>query len=96
MYTSLSKPHVTDAMKCVASYVISEFSERLIEKVKDPQRLFDVINKHFQNANNKSRAMMLNAFMKLATKYPALKEQSEMIFHMSSGHWDADVQQRGV
>lgn len=40
--------------------------------------------------------MMLNAFMKLATKYSVLKEQVEMLCHMSSGHWDPDVQQRGV
>lgn len=39
---------------------------------------------------------MLNAFAKLATKYDDLREQIEMIFHLSSGHWDPDVQQRGV
>ena len=75
MYYSMTFPHITDTMKCVASYVISEYSEPLIQKGKDPQKIFDIINKHFQNGNNKSKAMMLNAFMKLATKYPVLKEQ---------------------
>lgn len=92
----MSLPHITETMKCVASYVVSEFSEQLVEKGKDPQKIFDAINKHFQNANNKSRAMMLNAFVKLATKYDVLREQVEMICHMSSGHWDPDVQQRAV
>ena len=69
MYIAMNLPHITDTMKCVASYVTSEFSEHLVHGGKDPQKIFDAINKHFQNANNKSKAMMLNAFMKLATKY---------------------------
>ena len=89
-------PHITDTMKCVGSYVVSEFSEQLVKSGKEPQKIFDAINKHFQTANNKSKAMMLNAFAKLATKYADLREQVEMIFHLSSGHWDPDVQQRGV
>lgn len=39
---------------------------------------------------------MLNAFVKLGIKYEDLKEQTEMIFHMNSGHWDPDVQQRAI
>lgn len=39
---------------------------------------------------------MLNAFAKLGVKYDAVKEQVQMVFHMCSEHWDADVQQRGV
>lgn len=69
MLMAMNLPHITDTMKCVGSYVISEFSEHLLPVVKDPQKLFDAINKHFQNANNKSKAMMLNGFAKLAIKY---------------------------
>ena len=96
MYLSLNLPHITDTLKCVGSYIVAEFSERIVKSDKDPQKLFDVINKHFQYCNNKSKAIMLNSFVKLASKYPELKEQVEMICHLSSGHWDADVQQRGV
>ena len=39
---------------------------------------------------------MLNAFAKLGIKYEELREQAEMVFHMSSGHWDPDVQQRAI
>lgn len=96
MYAALSLPHITDTMKCVGSYVVSEFSEELVKANKDPQNIYDAINKHFSTGDNKSKAMMLNAFTKLAIKYDFLKEQVEMICHMSSGHWDPDVQQRGV
>jgi hypothetical protein len=40
--------------------------------------------------------MMLNSLVKLAIKYDSLKEEVEMICHMCTEHWDADVQQRGV
>lgn len=96
MYAALNQPFITDTLKCVGCYVVSEFSERIVKSDKDPQKIFDVINKHFQAGGNKSKAMMLNSFVKLASKYPELKEQVEMICHLSSGHWDPDVQQRGV
>jgi hypothetical protein len=32
-------------------------------------KIYEAIYKHFQAANNKSKAMMLNAFAKLAVKY---------------------------
>lgn len=74
MYAALSLPHITDTLKCVGSYVVAEFSERIVHQ-RDPQKLFDAINKHFQYAGNKSKAIMLNSFVKLASKYPELKEQ---------------------
>lgn len=40
--------------------------------------------------------MMLNAFVKLAVKFPELKDQVQMICLLSSEHYDPDVQQRGV
>lgn len=96
MYLALNLPHITDTLKCVGAYIIAEFSERIVKTDKDPQKIFDAINKHFQYAGNKSKAIMLNSFVKLASKYPELKEQVDMICLMSSGHWDPDVQQRGV
>lgn len=40
--------------------------------------------------------MMLSAFVKLAVKFPELKDQVQMICLVSSEHYDPDVQQRGV
>lgn len=74
MYSILNLPHVTNTLICVGSYVVSEFSEYLIKSGKDPRKIFDVINKHQSASNNKAKAMMLNALMKLAVKYDSLKE----------------------
>jgi len=62
----------------------------------DPRKIFDAINKHQSSSNNKAKAMMLNAFTKLAVKYDSLKEEVQMICHLCTEHWDPDVQQRGV
>ena len=58
-------------MICVGSYVLSEFSELLVRVGIDSQKIFEAINKHFTNSNcsAKAKAMMLNAFAKLAIKY---------------------------
>jgi AP-2 complex subunit alpha len=63
---------------------------------QDPTKIYEVINKHFQTASNKSKAMMLNAFAKLAVKYEDLKSEVQMVCHLCSEHWDPDVQQRGI
>ena len=34
MYGALNLPHITETMKCVGSYVVSEFSEQLVKSGK--------------------------------------------------------------
>lgn len=70
----------------------------LVKGGKDPRAIFEAINKHFTNSScsAKAKAMMLNAFSKLAIKYDTLKDEVQMLCHMCSEHWNADVQQRGV
>ncbi len=89
-------PHITETSKCVGSYVVAEFSDYLVKAGKTPTKIYEVINKHFQAASNKSKAMMLNAFAKLAVKYEDLKSEVQMVCHLCSEHWDPDVQQRGI
>ena len=84
LFQTLSVPHITETSKCVGSYVVAEFSEYLIKAGKTPMKIYEVISKHFQTANNKSKAMMLNAFAKLAVKYDELKSEVQMICHMCS------------
>jgi AP-2 complex subunit alpha len=69
LYQTLNVPHITETSKCVGAYVVAEFSEYLVKAGKTPNKIYESINKHFQTANNKSKAMMLNAFAKLAIKY---------------------------
>jgi AP-2 complex subunit alpha len=40
--------------------------------------------------------MLLNAFVKLGSKYEDLRDQSMMVCQMSGEHFDPDVQQRGI
>lgn len=70
LLAALQLPHVTDTLICVGSYIVSEFSEFLVKKEKDPRKIFDALNKHFSgNCSSKAKAMMLNAFSKLGIKY---------------------------
>jgi AP-2 complex subunit alpha len=63
---------------------------------REPQKLFDTLNKHYQLASEKARCMLLNAFVKLASKYAELRDQVQMIFMVSAEHFDPDLQQRGI
>lgn len=67
-----------------------------MEAGRDPQKIFDVLQKQFTQSSPKARAMLLNAFAKLGVKYEVLADQVQMICLMSSEHYDPDVQQRGV
>ena len=89
-------PHISETMKCIGAYILSEYCEYLVDAGRDPQKLFDVLQKHFTQSTPKARAMLLNAFTKLGVKYAALTDQVQMICLMSSEHYDPDVQQRGV
>lgn len=71
-------------MKCIGAYVLSEYCEYLVDAGRDPQKIFDILQKHFAQSTPKSRAMLLNAFTKLGVKYAPLADQVQMICLMSS------------
>jgi AP-2 complex subunit alpha len=75
-------PRISDTMKCIGAYVLSEYAETLSSQ--QPQYIFDLLNKHFTNGTPKVKAMMLTAFAKLAVKFPDLKDQVQMICLISS------------
>ena len=54
------------------------------QNVLELMLLLNFPNKHFQTANNKSKAMMLNAFAKLAVKYEDLRSEVQMVCHLCS------------
>lgn len=94
LYDTMHLPKISETMKCIGAYVLSEYAENLSNK--QPQKIFDILNKHFTSGTPKVKSMMLNAFVKLAVKFPELKDQVQMICLLSSEHYDPDVQQRGV
>lgn len=85
-----------ETLVMIGAFVVSEFANRLVENGKDPQKIFDVLNRHFQYSSEKARCMILNSFAKLATQFPDLRDQVQMVFMVSSEHFDPDLQQRGV
>lgn len=96
LYSTMHLPHISETMKCIGAYILSEYSEYLVEAGRDPQKIFDILQKQFTQSSPKARAMLLNAFAKLGVKYEALADQVQMVCLMSSEHYDPDVQQRGV
>ncbi|KAM3140321.1 hypothetical protein pb186bvf_007481 [Paramecium bursaria] len=96
LYQQLQLPHVHETLICIGAFVISEYSQHVLEQVKDPQKIFDTLNKHFNFCSEKGRQMLLNAIVKLGSKYPDLRGPAMMICQMSGEHFDPDVQQRGI
>jgi AP-2 complex subunit alpha len=96
LFTTMQLPHISETLKCIGAYVLSEYCEYLVEAGRDPQKILDILQKHFNQSSPKARSMLLNAFVKLGVKYATLTDQVQMLCLMSSEHYDPDVQQRGV
>ncbi|CAD8166956.1 unnamed protein product [Paramecium octaurelia] len=96
LFSQLSMPHVHETLICIGAFIISEYSQMLVEQNKEPQKLFDILNKHYTFSTERSRQMLLNAFVKLACKYPELRDQAIMICQIAGEHFDPDIQQRGI
>ncbi|CAK81492.1 unnamed protein product (macronuclear) [Paramecium tetraurelia] len=96
LFSQLSMPHVHKTLICIGAFIISEYSQMLVEQNKEPQKLFDIFNKHYTFSTERSRQMLLNDFVKLARKYPELRDQAIMICQIDGEHFDPDIQQRGI
>lgn len=53
LYASINIPHAHENLIRIAAFVISEYSPLLVEEGKDPQKLFDVLNRHFSLCSEK-------------------------------------------
>ena len=58
---------------------------------KTPEKIFEVLNRHYTVSSEKGRSMLLNAFVKLTAKYPELADQTQIIFSVASEHADPDL-----
>ncbi|KAL4505321.1 hypothetical protein ABPG72_002383 [Tetrahymena utriculariae] len=96
LFTSINIPHAHENLVCIAAFVISEYSPLLVDSGKDPQKIFDVLNRHYSLCSEKGRQMLINAYAKLAARYSDLRGIVQSIFEVSSEHFDPDLQQRGV
>ncbi|EGR33264.1 hypothetical protein IMG5_057290 [Ichthyophthirius multifiliis] len=96
LFQSINIPHAHENLVRIGAFVISEYSNLLVDAGKDPQRIFDVLNRHYTLSSEKGRQMLLNAYAKLAARYPNLSGIIQSIFETASEHFDPDLQQRGV
>lgn len=69
LYQTMQLPHISETLKCIGAYVLSEYAEYLVEAGRDPQKILDVLQKHFNQSSTKAKAMLLNAFAKLGIKF---------------------------
>ena len=69
LYDALNIPHVHEILVKIGSYIIAEYGSTL---KKDPYKLFDVLHRHFGNMSFEGKAMLLNAYAKMAYAFPDL------------------------
>lgn len=53
LFSAINIPHAHENLIRIAAFVISEYSPLLVEAGKDPQKLFDVLNRHFTFCSEK-------------------------------------------
>mmetsp|Transcript_9004 Transcript_9004/g.6771 ORF Transcript_9004/g.6771 Transcript_9004/m.6771 type:complete len:80 (+) Transcript_9004:319-558(+) len=76
----------------IGAYVLQEFGHltRDVEgKGFDAQ--FDTIHKHFYNVSSTARAILFNAYIKLALYSPSVREKVQAIFEQYKDHWEEDL-----
>jgi len=59
--------HVPETLVNIGSYILAENAQVLVQSGKEPQKIFDVLNRHYSNVNENGKAMLLNSFAKLGS-----------------------------
>lgn len=97
LLSTLMVANVHETVVKVASYVLAEYGHLISkEPGKDPQRMLDLLQKHWPNCSTSARCMILNAYLKMANKFPSIRDQISSIFNQYTEHSDPDLQQRAI
>jgi AP-2 complex subunit alpha len=97
MLSALSVPNVHENLVKIGSYILAEYGELISHQPgKDPVRIFDTLNRHFTVSSAQTKAMLMNSYVKLAHRFPDLRDFVVPIFEIHSEHWDPDIQQRAL
>jgi AP-2 complex subunit alpha len=81
-------PHVHETLVKIGSYILSEYGVQLN---KDPFKIFDVIHRHFDNCSHQGKAMLFNAYIKLAHVFPELENEVQSVLEMHTDHVNPDL-----
>ncbi|CAG9313359.1 unnamed protein product [Blepharisma stoltei] len=96
-YNALNNSHAHEKMVKMGSYLISEFSQYIVNKPDmNPQALFEILNRHFPVCSSETKCMVLTAYMKLSHNYPDLLMSAIPVFEHHTMHIDPDLQQRAI
>lgn len=96
VYAALNIPHVHETLVKIGSYILSEYGRLIVDSNKTPEKIFDVLNRHFVNLSTPGKAMLLTSFVKLGNIFPDLRDTVQGILEIHAEHWDPDLQQRAV
>ncbi len=93
LYNALNIPHVHEILVKIGSYIIAEYGVTL---KKDPYKLFDVLHRHFEELSHSGKAMLLNAYIKMAHTFPDLQMEVQSVLEIHADHVDTELQQRAI
>lgn len=96
LFNSLTTPHIHETLVCVGSYVLAEFGGLIVDMIGTPEKLFNVIHKHFDQCSPRCKAMLFNAYAKLARKVGSLRDFVLPVFESHLDHWQPELQQRAL
>lgn len=97
LFSALNVPNVHENLVKIGAYVLSEYGKYIVDQPgKDANKLFEVLNKHWTNCSPNGKAMLLNAYVKMANQYSDLLFEIKTLFEVNSEHWNPDIQQRAV
>lgn len=92
LFNAINIPHVHENLLCIGAFIISEYSNYLVEAGKEPKKLYETIHRHYSYTSEKTRAIILNAYAKLAAKYEDIRDEIKETFTSCSEHFDPELQ----
>lgn len=96
LFNSLSTPHIHETLVKVGSYILAEFGGLIVDLIGTPEKLFNVIHKHFDQCSYRGKAMLFNSYAKLARKVGSLRDFVLPVYEAHLDHWQPDLQQRAL
>jgi len=89
LFRAINIPHVHETLVKIGSYILAEYGVQL---KKEPFKIFDAINRHFNNCSAAGKAMLLNSYVKLAHVFPELESEVQSVLEIHTDNVDPDLQ----
>ncbi|GAB5368039.1 hypothetical protein AAMO2058_001283600 [Amorphochlora amoebiformis] len=93
MFKALGDRSIHENGVKVGSYIIGEFSDLISDKASG-NKLLQTLHMHFETATNRTKALVLSSYIKLANSFPDLIPKVKGIMERYTVHADEELQQR--